>query len=103
MVCHVLPLVYPAYHLFLPTPHGDPLLVGGRFHTATVDVLTSVKKMEDSLKRLKKEGRASRPNAAGMSDDDKIRLQLALDVEHYGIKVCLLDDLPSGMCCFFTG
>lgn len=50
------------------------------------DVLTSVQKTEESLRRLKnlreksgsvQQGSAS---AAGMSDDDKIRLQLHVDI-----------------------
>ena len=47
-------------------------------------VLTSVQKMEESLRKLKK----SRPGAAaapaGGTDDDKIRRQLALDVAGLG-------------------
>ena len=41
--------------------------------------------MEESLKRLKR-GKASQP-VGGMSDDDKIRLQLYLDVQEYGTQV----------------
>lgn len=50
------------------------------------DVLTSVQKTEESLRRLKnlreKSGSASQGNtpASGMSDDDKIRLQLHVDI-----------------------
>lgn len=56
------------------------------------DVLNSVKKMEESLKRLKQARRSPATNpvsssGGGMSDDDKIRLQLALDVEHLGEQV----------------
>ena len=56
-----------------------------RYHSITSDVLTSVKKMEESLKRLKKARKSAA--AAGMSDDDKIRLQLYLDVQHFGDQV----------------
>lgn len=56
-----------------------------RYSSTTNDVLTSVKKMEESLKRLKR-GKASQ-TAGGMSDDDKIRLQLHLDVQEYGKQV----------------
>lgn len=47
----------------------------------------SVKRTEDSLKKLKQRGRRSQ-DAVGttsrdMSDDDKIRLQLSLDVEAF--------------------
>lgn len=56
------------------------------------DVLLSVKKMEESLKRLKQARKSSpaTPGGSGsgsMSDDDKIRLQLALDVAHLGDQV----------------
>ncbi|XP_041469208.1 conserved oligomeric Golgi complex subunit 2-like [Lytechinus variegatus] len=57
----------------------------------STELLTSVKKMEDSLKRLKalkKTGATAgtTPNQ-GMSDDDKIRLQLALDVRFYAEQI----------------
>ncbi|XP_070807096.1 conserved oligomeric Golgi complex subunit 2 [Pituophis catenifer annectens] len=55
------------------------------------DILNSVKKMEESLKRLKQARKtvtANNPSpSGGMSDDNKIRLQLALDVEHFGMQV----------------
>ncbi|XP_072181957.1 conserved oligomeric Golgi complex subunit 2-like [Diadema setosum] len=57
------------------------------------ELLTSVKKMEDSLKRLKalkKSGATSATSSQGMTDDDKIRLQLALDVRFYGQQIDLL-------------
>ena len=53
--------------------------------STTSDVLNSVKKMEESLKRLKK-GKAA-TNTDGMTDDDKIRLQLYLDVRYLGEQV----------------
>ena len=52
------------------------------------DVLAAVQKMEESLQRLKKVrgGATSNPGAetrsGSMSDDDKIRLQLYVDVQH---------------------
>uniref|UniRef100_T1JGE2 COG complex component COG2 C-terminal domain-containing protein n=1 Tax=Strigamia maritima TaxID=126957 RepID=T1JGE2_STRMM len=59
-----------------------------QYYNATSNVLTSVKKMEESLSRLKKareKGSSSAIGSAiGMSDDDKIRLQLAFDVQEYG-------------------
>lgn len=65
-------------------------------------MLSSVKKMEESLKRLKQARRTAASNPVGtnggMSDDNKIRLQLALDVEYFGKQVsfgkevCLLLD-----------
>lgn len=62
------------------------IVFGCRFYTAVNNVLTSVQKTEESLRRLKnlreKTGSASQGNvsAAGMSDDDKIRLQLYVDI-----------------------
>lgn len=50
------------------------------------DVLTSVQKTEESLRRLKnlreRSGSAQQgsASASGMSDDDKIRLQLHVDI-----------------------
>jgi hypothetical protein len=53
------------------------------------DVLAAVQKMEESLQRLKKvrggvsaNAGGSESRAGGMSDDDKIRLQLFVDVQH---------------------
>lgn len=43
--------------------------------------------MEESLKRLKK-GKNKAGGATGPTDDDKIRLQLLLDVKGYGEQVC---------------
>ena len=60
-------------------------------------MLTSVQKMEESLRRLKKakeKGRGAAANAnaplgnAPLSDDDKIRLQLCLDVNAFAQTVC---------------
>ena len=55
----------------------------------TADVLTSVQKMEESLKRLKKArgGAGAAGTSASVSDDDKIRLQLALDVKTFKSQV----------------
>lgn len=62
-----------------------------RYYETVSDVLNSVKKMEESLKRLKQARRTTPANpvgpGGGMSDDDKIRLQLALDVEYLGEQV----------------
>ncbi|XP_010161850.1 conserved oligomeric Golgi complex subunit 2-like [Antrostomus carolinensis] len=47
--------------------------------------------MEESLKRLKQARRTATSNPVGtnggMSDDNKIRLQLALDVEYFGEQI----------------
>ena len=59
-----------------------------RYYTVTSEVLTSVKKMEDSLKRLKKvRGTDKGQGSTGMSDDDKIRQQLILDINSFGEQV----------------
>lgn len=49
------------------------------------DVLTSVQKTEESLKRLRKDRNTSTsmPIVAGISDDDKIRIQLVIDVDSF--------------------
>ncbi|KAL6050535.1 hypothetical protein STEG23_005151, partial [Scotinomys teguina] len=62
-----------------------------KYFETVSDVLNSVKKMEESLKRLKQARRAPATNpvssSGGMSDDDKIRLQLALDVGFLGEQI----------------
>ncbi|XP_077607774.1 conserved oligomeric Golgi complex subunit 2 isoform X2 [Crocuta crocuta] len=62
-----------------------------KYYETVSDVLNSVKKMEESLKRLKQARRTTPANpvgpGGGMSDDDKIRLQLALDVEYLGEQI----------------
>lgn len=67
------------------------LILCPRYCETVSDVLNSVKKMEESLKRLKQARRAPATStvgpSSGMSDDDKIRLQLALDVEYLGEQV----------------
>lgn len=51
------------------------------------DVLTSVQKTEESLRRLKKirdrSAASSNSEVRGVGDDDKIRQQLLLDVYSY--------------------
>lgn len=66
--------------------------VNTRYGSLAAELLTTVKKTESSLKRLKKTrpGEAAGPDsagvaaAAGMSDSDKICLQLFLDVQEHG-------------------
>lgn len=54
----------------------------------TGEVLTSVKKMEESLKRLKKvRGSEKASSTQGLSDDDKIRSQIIIDIEELGRQV----------------
>lgn len=57
-----------------------------QFCEVTGEVLTSVKKMEESLKRLKKVRGSEKnldkmANTQGLSDDDKIRSQIIIDIE----------------------
>ncbi|ESN96005.1 hypothetical protein HELRODRAFT_95171 [Helobdella robusta] len=57
----------------------------------TTEVLASMKKMEESLKRLKAaRGTSVETSNPGMTDDDKIRLQLSLDVQFYSQQVRVL-------------
>ncbi|KAK4311017.1 hypothetical protein Pmani_017456 [Petrolisthes manimaculis] len=62
--------------------------VSEQYRTLTYDVLSSVHKMEESLKRLKRARdrgtQAGGEVTGGLSDDDKIRLQICLDVEYFG-------------------
>ena len=61
-----------------------------RYYVITDEVLTSVKRTEESLLKLKQSRKSSTLMAdvsSGMSDDNKIRLQLAMDIEHYSRKV----------------
>ncbi|KAL0983817.1 hypothetical protein UPYG_G00133130 [Umbra pygmaea] len=62
-----------------------------RYFETISDVLSSVKKMEDSLKRLKQARKSATANTTGATggptDDSKIRLQLALDVEYLGEQI----------------
>ncbi|XP_022332171.2 conserved oligomeric Golgi complex subunit 2-like [Crassostrea virginica] len=54
------------------------------YYSATSDVLMSVKKVEDSLKRLKKNrGTDKSAGSQGMTDDDKIRQQFIVDIENF--------------------
>uniref|UniRef100_S4RGI5 Component of oligomeric golgi complex 2 n=1 Tax=Petromyzon marinus TaxID=7757 RepID=S4RGI5_PETMA len=61
-----------------------------RYHETVSDVLTSVRKMEESLKRLKQARKtgagvtaAAATSGTGLTDDDKIRLQLYLDTQAF--------------------
>nr|KAJ3420489.1 Conserved oligomeric Golgi complex subunit 2 [Polyrhizophydium stewartii] len=53
-----------------------------RYLEQVKDMLASVKTIEEGLKRYKKTRKAA-PSAEGLSDDDRIRLQIQLDVEQY--------------------
>ena len=76
------------------SPARMPLLFLCRYYETISDVLSSVRKMEESLKRLKqaRKGAVAASTAGtngGLTDDSKIRLQLALDVEYLGEQVGL--------------
>lgn len=58
-----------------------------RYYKYVEDVLTSVQKTEESLRRLKQIREKSSPQSSentGVTDGDKIRLQLNVDVVSYG-------------------
>ncbi|OWF56425.1 conserved oligomeric Golgi complex subunit 2-like isoform X2 [Mizuhopecten yessoensis] len=59
-----------------------------QYFSVTSDVLLSVKKMEDSLKRLKRvRGTDKGAGSQGLTDDDKIRQQIILDIDSYGQQI----------------
>lgn len=70
--------------------------VNTRYNSLAEELLTTVKKTETSLKRLKKTRPGEAPDAAaaaaagpgaGLSDSDKICLQLFLDVQEHGRQI----------------
>lgn len=68
--------------------------INTRYNALAEELLTTVKKTESSLKRLKKtrpgeaaDGGAAGAGTAGMSDSDKICLQLHLDVQEHGRQI----------------
>uniref|UniRef100_A0A8C4DWB4 Conserved oligomeric Golgi complex subunit 2 n=1 Tax=Dicentrarchus labrax TaxID=13489 RepID=A0A8C4DWB4_DICLA len=78
-----------------------------RYYETISEVLSSVRKMEESLKRLKqaRKGASTTTTAGtngGPTDDSKIRLQLALDVEYLGEQVSKMGLQPSDISMFST-
>ncbi|XP_028844778.1 conserved oligomeric Golgi complex subunit 2 [Denticeps clupeoides] len=74
-----------------------------RYYETISDVLSSVKKMEESLKRLKQARKTTTTNVGingGPSDDSKIRLQLSLDVEYLGEQIERMGLQPSEITMF---
>ncbi|KAL2083696.1 hypothetical protein ACEWY4_021469 [Coilia grayii] len=75
-----------------------------RYYETISDVLSSVRKMEESLKRLKQARKTTAANMTGShggpSDDSKIRLQLALDVEYLGEQIQKMGLEPSDISMF---
>ncbi len=80
------------------------ILLVYRFATIVADLLASNKKIEESLLRLRRTSKAVEATA-GVSDDDKIREQLLLDVTDWGARVLLAPKLYSlsdtNVVCFF--
>ncbi|GLD64008.1 conserved oligomeric Golgi complex subunit 2 [Lates japonicus] len=78
-----------------------------RYYETISEVLSSVRKMEESLKRLKqaRKGATTATTAGangGPTDDSKIRLQLALDVEYLGEQIQKMGLQPSEISMFST-
>uniref|UniRef100_A0A665U9D4 Conserved oligomeric Golgi complex subunit 2 n=2 Tax=Echeneis naucrates TaxID=173247 RepID=A0A665U9D4_ECHNA len=78
-----------------------------RYYETISEVLSSVRKMEESLKRLKQARKsASTTTTAGSNggptDDSKIRLQLALDVEYLGEQIQKMGLQPNDISMFST-
>uniref|UniRef100_A0A8C7SU45 Conserved oligomeric Golgi complex subunit 2 n=1 Tax=Oncorhynchus mykiss TaxID=8022 RepID=A0A8C7SU45_ONCMY len=77
-----------------------------RYFETISDVLSSVKKMEESLKRLKQARKTVTTNmtdtTGGPTDDSKIRLQLALDVEYLGEQIQKMGLQPADITMFST-
>ncbi|XP_064789480.1 conserved oligomeric Golgi complex subunit 2-like isoform X4 [Oncorhynchus masou masou] len=77
-----------------------------RYFETISDVLSSVKKMEESLKRLKQARKTVTTNTTGTTggptDDSKIRLQLTLDVEYLGEQIQKMGLQPADITMFST-
>ncbi|XP_005812226.1 conserved oligomeric Golgi complex subunit 2 [Xiphophorus maculatus] len=78
-----------------------------KYYETISEVLSSVKKMEDSLKRLKQARKGASAAVTtgtngGPTDDSKIRLQLALDVEYLGEQIQKMGLRPSDISMFST-
>nr|XP_020454095.1 conserved oligomeric Golgi complex subunit 2 isoform X1 [Monopterus albus] len=76
-----------------------------RYYETIAEVLSSVRKMEESLKRLKqaRKGATTITTAGGNggpTDDSKIRLQLALDVQYLGEQIQKMGLQPSDISMF---
>jgi conserved oligomeric Golgi complex subunit 2 len=69
------------------------------------ELLTSVQKTEDSLRKLKQirdknttSGQSSTTGGQSVSDDDKIRLQIQQDLKHFASEVSVLDFYSKAFC-----
>ncbi|XP_030603882.1 conserved oligomeric Golgi complex subunit 2 [Archocentrus centrarchus] len=78
-----------------------------KYYETISEVLSSVRKMEESLKRLKQARKGANATTTagangGPTDDSKIRLQLALDVEHLGEQIQKMGLQPTDISLFST-
>uniref|UniRef100_A0A673CVD6 Conserved oligomeric Golgi complex subunit 2 n=1 Tax=Sphaeramia orbicularis TaxID=375764 RepID=A0A673CVD6_9TELE len=76
-----------------------------RYYETISEVLSSVRRMEESLKRLKQARKGTSATTTtgangGPTDDSKIRLQLALDVEYLGEQIQKMGLQPSDITMF---
>ncbi|XP_061783440.2 conserved oligomeric Golgi complex subunit 2 [Nerophis lumbriciformis] len=77
-----------------------------RYYETISEVLSSVRKMEESLKRLKQARKGANASASaaasngGPTDDSKIRLQLALDAEYLGEQILKMGLEPADISMF---
>ncbi|XP_065222540.1 conserved oligomeric Golgi complex subunit 2 [Planococcus citri] len=87
---YVASLLAPVYEL--QKVHGEyvtrwfpPILstVTAMYHEQVFEVLTSVQRTEESLRKFKKIRDPSNMDSKQNTDDDKIRLQLQIDIQHY--------------------
>ena len=66
-----------------------------RYYEIGSELLTSVQRTEESLLKLKSYRKSLTPSntgaGGGMTDDNKIRLQLALDIEQFTLQVSVFD------------
>lgn len=58
-----------------------------RYYEQISEVLTSVQRTEESLRKFKKIRDPSNMDSKNNTDDDKIRLQLRIDIQNYINKV----------------
>uniref|UniRef100_A0AAQ5YKU3 Conserved oligomeric Golgi complex subunit 2 n=1 Tax=Amphiprion ocellaris TaxID=80972 RepID=A0AAQ5YKU3_AMPOC len=78
-----------------------------KYYETISEVLSSVRKMEESLKRLKQARKGATTTTTvgangGPTDDSKIRLQLALDVEYLGEQIQKMGLQPNDISMFST-
>lgn len=78
------------------------LSMTSKYYAAVEELLTSIKKTEESLLRLKQQRKAAagQANVSGgnkeseVSDESKIRKQLCLDADEYGVQIKSLGFIP---------